>query len=64
MNKKYFIKNSLFIITCILVLFFYFLVNIGTLPLHCQNQCNFSIAKGENLKSISQRLKLLPEGMK
>jgi len=55
--KKQFIKTSLFIVACVLVLFFYFLINVGTLPLHCHNQCNFSIAKGENLKSISQRLK-------
>ncbi len=57
MNKKQFIRTSLFIIVCISVLLFYFLINVGTLPLHCQDQCNFSITKGENLKSISQRLK-------
>ena len=54
MNKKYFIKSSLFIITCILVLFFYTLVN---LPLTCQEECDFSIAKGENLRSIANRLR-------
>ena len=54
MNKKYFIKSSLFIITCILVLFFYTSVN---LPLTCQEECNFSITKGENLKSIANRLR-------
>jgi len=54
MNKKYFIKSSLFIITCILVLFFYMSVN---LPLACQEECNFSITKGENLRSIANRLR-------
>jgi len=54
MNKKYFIKNSLFIITCILVLFFYTSVN---LPLTCQEECDFSITKGENLRSIANRLR-------
>ena len=54
MNKKYFIKSSLFIITCILVLFFYTSVN---LPLTCQEECDFSIAKGENLRSIANRLR-------
>ena len=52
--NKHFIKISLFIIACILVLFFYISVN---LPLTCQGECNFSIVKGENLKSISNRLK-------
>ena len=54
MNKKYFTKNSLFIITCILILFFYALVN---LPLTCQEECDFSIAKGETLRSIANRLR-------
>jgi len=54
MNKKYFIKSSLFIITCILVLFFYTSVN---LPLTCQEECGFSITKGENLRSIANRLR-------
>jgi len=54
MDEKYFIKNSLFIITCTLILFFYISINF---PLTCQEECNFSIAKGENLKSISDRLK-------
>src|SRR5680860_1257835 len=54
MNKKYFIKSSLFIIPCILVLFFYTSVN---LPLTCQEECNFSITKGENLRSIANRLR-------
>jgi len=52
--NKHFIKTSLFIIACISVLFFYILVNS---PLTCQEQCNFSITKGENLKSIANRLK-------
>ena len=54
MDEKYFIKNSLFIITCTLILFFYISINF---PLTCQEECNFSIAKGENLKSIADRLK-------
>ena len=54
MNKKYFIKSSLFILTCILVLFFYTLVN---LPLICQEESGFSITKGENLRSIANRLR-------
>jgi UPF0755 protein len=54
MKNIKFIKISLFIIACILTLFFYIAVN---LPLTCQEQCNFSIAKGENLKSIANRLK-------
>ena len=54
MNKKYFIKNSLFIITCMLVLFFYTSANI---PLACRGDCSFSIAKGENLRSIANRLR-------
>ncbi|HUS51557.1 MAG TPA: endolytic transglycosylase MltG [Candidatus Paceibacterota bacterium] len=54
MNKKYFTKNSLFIIICILVLFFYTSVN---LPLTCQEECDFSITKGENLRSIANRLR-------
>ncbi len=54
MNKKQFIKTSLFIIACILLLFFYISIN---LPLTCQGECNFSIAKGENLRSIANRLK-------
>ena len=54
MNKKYFIKSSLFIVTCILVLFFYVSVNLS---LTCQEECNFSIAKGETLRSIANRLR-------
>src|SRR5680860_1731661 len=54
MDKKYFIKSSLFIIICILVLFFYTSVN---LPLTCQEECNFSITKVENLRSIANRLR-------
>ena len=54
MNKKYFIKTSLFIIACLLVLFFYISIN---LPLTCEEECNFSIAKGENVRSIASRLK-------
>jgi UPF0755 protein len=53
MNKQ-FIKIIPFIIACILVLFFYILVN---LPLTCQEKCDFSIAKGENLRSIANRLR-------
>jgi len=36
------------------VIFFYISINLS---LDCQGECNFSIAKGENLKSISNRLK-------
>ena len=54
MNKKQFFKISLLIIACTSVLFFYISINF---PLTCQEECNFSIAKGENLKSISDRLK-------
>jgi len=54
MNKKQFFQIPLFIITCILALFFYTSINF---PLTCKGECNFSIAKGENLKSISDRLK-------
>ena len=54
MNKKHFIKSSLFIITCILVLFFHTSVNLS---LTCQEECNFSITKGENLRSIANRLR-------
>jgi len=54
MSKKYFIKTSLFIIACLLVLFFYISIN---LPLTCEEECNFSIAKGENVRSIASRLK-------
>ena len=54
MKQVRFIKISSFIIACILVLFFYLLIN---LPLPCEQECNFSITKGENLKSVSRRLK-------
>jgi len=54
MNKKQFIKISLFIIACILVLFLYISIN---LPLACEGDCNFPIAKGENLRSIANRLR-------
>jgi len=54
MGKKQLFQTSLFIIACILVLFFYISVNF---PLTCQEECNFSITKGENLKSIANRLK-------
>ena len=53
MNKQ-FIKTIPFTIACILLLFFYISIN---LPLTCEGECDFSIAKGENLRSISQRLK-------
>jgi len=52
--KKQFFQTSLFTIACILLLVFYISIN---LPLTCQGECNFSITKGENLKSISNRLK-------
>jgi len=52
--KKQFIKTSLFIIACILLLFFYISIN---LPLTCEGECDFSIAKGENLRSIANRLR-------
>ncbi len=54
MKQVQFIKISLFIIVCVLVLFFYILVNFS---LTCQGECNFSIEKGENLKSIADRLR-------
>ncbi|MFA5360563.1 MAG: endolytic transglycosylase MltG [Candidatus Paceibacterota bacterium] len=53
MKQIQFIKTLLFIIACILVLFFYTSVN---LPLACEQECNFSIAKGENLKTVADRL--------
>jgi UPF0755 protein len=54
MNKKQFIKTSLFILACILLLFFYISINF---PLTCEGECNLSIAKGENLRNIAARLK-------
>lgn len=54
MGKKQFIKTSLFIIACISLLFFYILINF---PLTCERECSFSIAKGENLRSIANRLR-------
>lgn len=54
MKEKQFFRASLFIIVCLLTLFFYISVN---LPLTCQGECNLSITKGENLKSIADRLK-------
>ncbi len=54
MKQVQFIKTLLFVIACILVLVFYISVNF---PLTCQGECNFSITKGENLKSIANRLK-------
>ena len=52
--NKHFIKTSLFIIACTLVLVFYISINF---PLIFHGECNFSITKGENLKSIANRLK-------
>ena len=54
MKQAQFIKTLLFVIACTLVLFFYISINF---PLTCQEECNFSITKGENLKSISDRLR-------
>jgi UPF0755 protein len=48
------VRNILFIFVCILVFSFFVLIN---LPVVYDDQCDFTITKGENLKNIAFRLK-------
>ena len=48
------VRNILFIFVCILVFSFFILIN---LPVACDDQCDFTITKGENLRNVALRLK-------
>lgn len=48
------VRNLLFIFICLLVFSFFVLINLSK---DCDNQCDFVIAKGENLKNVAFRLK-------
>ena len=47
------ISNLFFIIICLIILSFYFLINQ---PRYCEENCNFTITKGENLRNIAVHL--------
>ncbi|MDD5760839.1 MAG: endolytic transglycosylase MltG, partial [Candidatus Pacebacteria bacterium] len=51
--RKQLIKTLLLIIACLVVLSFLLLIN---LPINCEGSCAFTIAKGENLKIVADRL--------
>ena len=53
MVKSQILKIIMLIIACLAVFSFFLLVNA---PINCERDCVFSIAKGENLKTIADRL--------